>query len=1404
MIVGNDRHNTNYDSAILVTVSEDLSITIPNPATGPATYIDVPLEHIKSAIIDSQANSQSQTPSHVLILNLSDNDGTTCYFNASANNSSSIALVFAVEDDAKTLLRLIRPEASNEKIARHYSQSEAIDVSQAISDDFSEDELADPSSRNDQELRIMANRAASLVSRSPPARTGHPTAQVLPTISQRPGLGVRTNQQSSNAIKYVERSISVAMGVDVSQPSPQSNPYADVRGSREHAEDGIANRRMMRTLDRTAGTGLPSSLQGRQALINQGKATESRNPNENVAEQQAAEGLCLQEQAEDYDSTYEVSPKTHKSRLDPVKLQPLPLRSPNGVLNDHHHMNRGVNSEAHKSPSIGPAPDVASQPQQSRESRSPIIVPRSPNAGVGSTDKSAPTKLSKRLRNIEGGLENDIGLLSNHESHSLAVMGAHGKKKQETKPKRKAAIITKTRAGVRKQAKPAQKPAVKKANAKVRVDVPSEEGDEYDLEASPEPPEIAGDSANAQAKMPVRGQAQPSRSHDENEETSVTRSGSKASHLLFTAPAKAKTSKARPQKDDEPEEKSIWKSRRLPSDESYKGSHHKRSKQADNLSDPASKEKKAPRSRVKSKPKSDFTSAQAPVALMQPKSRRAAAIKANKKLQGLEDDEITDVDDPKSKLPTMRPSGAVEKIGNASAVKARINDKVADEESTAQAPLVSQSPVQRPKSITFAEDNVKADAICYKISNTAVNSKEDISSPEKIDLIQESLVPPSSSTQEGTRTRESFIGIDPGAPAVRIATVRKDLLNQGPKLSANNAIARRYPQGRDEQPKQPLVSDVIRKAPDEVPDTDESMASNLGPGHYLHQVEISMMGDVEDSHFQEAMPETDGGSSYPDQAKESLDIAADTKGSDKLGNVRSLLCHRHDENVAIHSPNHHNKTADPFKTKLDSLVIRDGIPTDQDRAALSLDITQSAKGQITLQANPTDEFKSKSAKQLRKAKEAKETAKHLMVNADAPHVRLPQSVAPENKDPIRPTTAKKRSVNDDNRIVGKITKVRAHASTDVPAKASRREQATNAETPLPVTSLKTGLISWTVSGPRNQGIISAKKTIHPRKADDMDLIEGTAIVELDDKKRIAYFPDDAAYQSHDHHAQRQDKAHMTPRHNTQHMPPMKPVVDVSAIHERAHRISSQSTKVDENGSPIPFTDLSRQGVQQGAAAAKLQSTFNDDEMPAAEDDLDTYEPQLPSRMNNILLDTNDLAFVSMASNSKQIPSSPHAPSTHAAIPPHVVLHSGELVNERTLESIVPTLPQDPFVGGDPKPPSSFMNLLHKSAAVVKMRESGGNNKENLSGMIKRKPFMEEDDPDKTLVEPEPKRQKKHHHAIPESPSTFETTSRANTLEKEWSDQDTDSTTTRWRKTLEPHQNNMLEVLSHLTHVGTLQ
>lgn len=1478
LLIGGSRYITNDESAILVTISEDLNIIIPSSATGSATYIDISLDHIESASIDSRANSQSQTPNHVLILKLANDNGATCYVNASGDHSNSIGLAFAEENDAKTLKRLLQPNLTTSK---RISQSEGVKASYAKSDDVSGDELAVASPRDSQELRNMATQAASFLSRNP-ALPSHSTSVQHSMSRDRP------SQHSYNVPQSVEGSTSVAMGVNVSKPAPSSNTQPNVRISQGLFKGNTAYHAIQESFDRTSDTGLSSSLRRKKANDLIDNAPEVRDQSDHRSQHQAGETLSPEMQTNDYDSAYDASPKSHNNRPDLSGIDmapPQPRTEPSETLEKSHRTNPVMLQRISKTSWLDQDAAAANEPQDPQVSEVPITVPGPTNTGDWSMDHARPKKLSERLRNSEGHIENGVELVSNPKLLSSADSGTRDKAKQKTSLKSLALKVTKTKAGIQKQNKQAKKPAVNKGKARFCADRLSDHGDEYDLRSSPEPSPLVTDSPAAKLRRPTRSELPVSRRQKKNAETSVTQSGSKTSHLEFKAAQKANAPKARTRDGGKADKKSIGKVPYPTGSKPPKNLQRRAAKLAIALALPALEGRTPIRAPMKPKPVPNT----APAASTQPRLRRAAAVRANKRIQGLEEsDEISDVDDLGLKSSTRRSAPAVKNVGEVSALTTHDERQALEGQSPPHHPAGSQVGVQESRTADSAKGNVGINTSRSKPRKSTSGSKVDTSTPETADLIQGHLAPRGARVHGTKMTEKSPNLARSVVPSTEITVVQKNLFMKEPDRPANTNTFH-HDQAREmKRSEQAPTPGDFSKFTEEIPDTEESMTSDLNPEPYPPQTQLGMMGDMEDSHFQEAMPEINAESSYLNQPQKSLEATAEVIDSDKPTKVRHPPGHEHRES-ALHFS--HRPAQDPFGAKLSYLALRAEASTEYLHEAKDLDNSEVVKDETQFQAKASDERqgepahtrkaikktvgvgkdlasvnvaqdhkileskasdgipegsaiglkevdrasnnvktskhsktvhaqassepRSKPAKQMTKIKESNGVTKTFQAAASKDG-RKEQNITLPHQEPLGLAFGEERSVNDGCREQNEHVKMIAHANKGASAEATKEKYATSAKTPLPVVSLKPGLISWDVSGPRNQGSISARRRkslrgSHPAVSDVHDfhtaeLNEKSLGRKPSSKRKIAPFRDDPAPWEHDRLAQHQKGCTTTPRHNPKHIPQMIPELKTLNTNEKAHRLGSQSTKVDENGSPMPriHSDQSRHGVKNTATTDDVQFIVDADEFLAREDNDISHEHQLPTFEECTLHETDDHAFASIASNWKQVPSSPHAPSVLASVPAHVVLHSGEIVNETTLESIVPTMPQNPFDGGTQNVTSSFMKLLHKSTAAEKRRKTSESNERRTSGTIKRRTLAKEDDPDRTLVEPEPKRRKRHYYTLAESSSTSETISREISPAEESSDQESDSMTIQWQKTLEPHQANMLDVLSHITNVSSSQ
>ena len=116
-------------SDILVTVSEELNIIVPEDDTNAAIYIDVPLSSISNVAFDKLV-TESQNPSYGLMMQLIGETGTNCIINANGYAENHVALAFASRRDVDTLRRLLVSKKVRTSRNSLLSQSEAVNVSE--------------------------------------------------------------------------------------------------------------------------------------------------------------------------------------------------------------------------------------------------------------------------------------------------------------------------------------------------------------------------------------------------------------------------------------------------------------------------------------------------------------------------------------------------------------------------------------------------------------------------------------------------------------------------------------------------------------------------------------------------------------------------------------------------------------------------------------------------------------------------------------------------------------------------------------------------------------------------------------------------------------------------------------------------------------------------------------------------------------------------------------------------------------------------------------------------------------------------------------------------------------------------------------------------------------------------
>ena len=432
------------------------------------------------------------------------------------------------------------------------------------------------------------------------------------------------------------------------------------------------------------------------------------------------------------------------------------------------------------------------------------------------------------------------------------------------------------------------------------------------------------------------------------------------------------------------------------------------------------------------------------------------------------------------------------------------------------------------------------------------------------------------------------------------------------------------------------------------------------------------------------------------------------------------------------------------------------------------------------------------------------------------------------------------------------------------------------KTPLAVANKRPSVIGFSTSGPRNQGIILTQKTNPPQdlgtdwglhdsasttinqaeegfasvretlqvppeevknnlenlsdaqkkvhglprrgEAERPKTLEAVKLPRSDtqgyqsQKRKFAPFLDEPALWEHERSSKRPKRDVATPpTANTNH-PNMLPEPGPAVVRDKSQRLSSQTTRVNENGSPMPFLI----NPSENKAEEKQYSDEDDGKDALAEAQLEEQfvlqdydnvlpEPVLPCRPIVSAVSTSQpksTTFQSIPSNSKQIPSSPHAASVFGTMPPHHIYHDGEIVNPETKESIIPLKPQDPFLGATRNPQNQFMEALRRSSELASKRLTfGANDRKGSGAALVRQSLNVGEDPDKTLVEPETRKYRQMY--VPDNSSSSQSaTSTQGTQPDESSEEERDGETdAKWRKALEPHQGNMLESLLAISHVS---
>ena len=1429
--IGNLRYDTAKESSILVTIGDELNIMIPGSATQSSTYIDVPLKNIASLAFDSQANSQSQTPFHALIIDLQVDieSGISCYVDAAGSCNNAISLAFMVEKDARMLKGLIEPTARCKAVLPQaptatnsggiMTMSQGVDVSQRSSDDqlgihvskqmlSSHRGLATASSTNNGG---KGDRVASGLETSNSRRTvltAGPSNSLVPAaLSRRASFSNRLGPASSQNPQNTERVVSTSQGLDVSELErshvTRNTDQLVLPNVRRNTIDQ-APKKMRRSYSALSDGSEQNSQSGRRSPARRQSEIEvpekflelGSNGGDSSTHEQA-QTQFNKDQDNDIDSAYDASPKVIKNLvlIDELAATLQQEENPQGKEKSKAIRDNDLNVEdaiRERSPSTKPpaasiAPEARMQLQALSKQIPDLEILNTANGAKQSAPKG---KLSRRLQDTDGEIKSGpapavVGENSKGERQPSQVIAVPGKK---TKALATSAIKFLAKSQPRSsKTNPKNKVLAAHADPILEADV-----DEYDVLRSPDPLRNTVSVEKPKEVLPAR----QSQARKRDVKTKKTQSKSKTP-IVNNVPIAPAAPQTKLTSNDGAKYDPIW-DEDLALREASQGSQSVRvvkpaKKRA--VQTPKDKKRKQPPKKGSAKPKPE---SQAPVIPpRQRQSRRPAAIKANQKILGAEEnDSISEVEEtPIEALKPATQSQPKRKKGKVlQPISPSMNERDKDRETPAshyQSPTTAKDPAPLLEQQT--------------VQNLTYGKTEGNGSPANVPFVKDS--------QALQITSPRSRGRSPYNPSRHtVAPVQDHSIGREEAV----ALEMNRTQSKVFVAEQAVVPETEPEVQDSIVILETNGLQTEKPEDYYTQEAMSIIGDADDRHFQEAMPDLTEGEGH---LGESPPVIAEVPEIDGL-NEKLNTNNNSKEVLTNHSAALRPK--DPFMAKLHALVPKPPTNLDEPKPNDSIHVQRPLDVKSPVKAPEQGGNKQRRHEAIEPVLKEKDNvlAHKSKEKADGSNLHK----APEGRSPYQtnfdPNNVKqlKRDMTTKRKAEPEINKPRkrvrtpsltsAHEQQDS-SKVTNANELTNAKTPTVTLSRKPRIISWNTSGPRNQGTAST----HHRN-DKPPLAKGrfTQLESVSSKEEVAPYQDDPAPWEHARLGKPEREDDNTPSYKGKRVTQMIAQPAPWILDNKVPRQSSQSTRVDQNGSPLPFMHNSQHRAVPSTEKPRgdpieivSRGFIGDHEAMVFDDENDNDRRQeqleLSTARGSVLSPTRNSGGRNGVSNNKQVPSSPNAPSTFMENPAHYVLEDGRLMNGKSMESIVPRDPQDPFIGGEEKPPSSFMAALRKSSLNEDRRKiDEANNIRNNPDHTKRKSRMNEDDPDITLVNPQVKRRKTWFVSVSNSPSISEATSKEVPSSQEESEHKEDIDQAWW-KALEPHQGDMADTLMVIMHVS---
>ena len=1344
---GNIQYNSVDDSAILVTVNRDLTIVVSASPTGPATYVDVPLENIVQTKILSIWNDESQAHRYAVTIELSQIVGDHWHHNAVGQNSSTMSIAFTSQSHAEVLSELCRQSEKAWLTARApVMESQPINCSVTAV----HGQLARPNIASER-LAEVALEAHLILGQDLSTGMLHNNNATLPSTFQdritgqlsEPG----TVAENHEDIQQLASSVASAVeGIDVSQRDITSRGKTDPKIQNASAHTDGPAIEVPRTVATSADIEFETSPRhGREGSIQQGQTSKSED--------------------QGYDSSYDVSPrpsrvqsKITENAVPVVQLGALHPSGSNRIL---------------------------------------------PTTGDGPIEGPPSSKLSRSLRNNNGNVETGIESVP-----SLGLERAAGTPIEKITASRSSVNLRVT-ASPKSKVNFEKSQLTKKAKkGKGRAQAPKVEArqhseDEYDLPRSPE--------------EQVRK--------------------SKAS-MVHDKPTSQAT-------DRETSRKQITKA------ENVAKNPLRHSKEA------KSKRIETQQKNVASRASGVHKTKPNPVTgLTQTRPRRAAALIANKKIQGLEAfDEIVDGVEKAVSISSREPATPTKKQ----------NIK----------PSLTEIPKEKiPRNSDEGQASVSGDAKSGMVSHrdTLPSSRLDedaiseASSMENVELV--TITTRHGIAQAGTASEPSLPAPNPDLLVAHGTVSPGGVDTEAVGMNMNGEAHDKAPEAQNRE--KDILPESITMGFHALSEVEE--VSIIEPDLNMDEEArpLGMVGDAEDSHFQEAMLD-----------RESVDRREDNHGTSHSGSekaTRDVGQHSHmareEADDADRASQHtdqastkpenskvtagSSKAPDPFEAKLSLLTPDNEATTSNAKEGAALHTVQKSKaskeyigGKQQFNEGETVESAEQVNDRLRVTQPATrddvsaiEHQKNSSLNSKSDlnkgcrvqprpqkvrgptkqsvqgeqqrnvgHTQPQQAISEPNGPRVAmPAIENKRKAVRDGGAREKRTKLapsneqkaalqgiseglqQAIGDTTSMSGHGKPMKPSSAEVQVPDMNRKPEIISFNTQGPMNQGSASIKKP-KPRIVTGMETDYNIKAAHRNDRETLKRKParpvDDPETPAYEQPPKRQ-KPDITSPNKHMHIAQMFPEPNSIIAQDKPHGVSSQSTRVDHNGSPMPSMHALNEMVADTPGYSKGGELMDDPMLPLIQ-----VAPPQKSHIDGVEI---------LSSNRKRGCDSPTAPSSFLSNSAHYIFHDGTLVNIQTKENIVREEPQDPFISAGQAGTSDFMLALRRES-VKEARSQDALLSEKPAMNANRRLPPSHEDPDKTLVEGQrPKKQRKHDiisiSSTTTSSSSGSTSSGGVSPSMDPSSEEGDANIlAEWRMALQTHQRLMASVLSDISQVG---